>query len=88
MTNLKNNIQKAFKQALLNEARILPNDADIAACPSIYKGVPTQNLPSYIENGFGRIPTIWLDPTYVDKYNLDKVIIESGFHSAASVYKN
>ena len=42
---------------------------------------------SYIENGFGRIPTIWLDPTYVDKYNLDKVIIESGFHSAASVYK-
>ena len=43
---------------------------------------------SYIENGFGRIPTIWLDPTYVDKYNLDKVIIESGFHSAASVYKN
>ena len=42
---------------------------------------------SYIDNGFGRIPTIWLDPTYVDKYNIDKIIIDSGFHSAASVYK-
>ena len=40
-----------------------------------------------INNGYGDIPTIWLEPSYVDKYNLDKVIIESGFHSAASVYK-
>ena len=40
-----------------------------------------------INNGYGDIPTIWLEPTHVDKYNLDKVIIESGFHSAASVYK-
>ena len=40
-----------------------------------------------INNGFGDIPTIWLEPTYVDKYNIDKVIIDSGFHSAASVYK-
>ena len=43
---------------------------------------------SSIENGYGKIPTIWLEPTHVDKYNLDKVIIESGFHSAASVYKD
>ena len=43
---------------------------------------------SSIKNGYGDIPTIWLEPTFVDKYNLDKVIIESGFHSAASVYKN
>ena len=40
-----------------------------------------------INNGFGDIPTIWMEPTYVDKYNIDKVIIDSGFHSAASVYK-
>lgn len=40
-----------------------------------------------INNGYSDIPTIWLEPSYVDKYNLDKVIIESGFHSAASVYK-
>ena len=43
---------------------------------------------SFIDNGFARIPTIWLEPTHVDKYNIDKVIIESGFHSATSVYKN
>lgn len=40
-----------------------------------------------INNGYADIPAIWLEPTHVNKYNLDKVIIESGFHSAASVYK-
>ena len=43
---------------------------------------------SLIDNGYAKIPTIWLEPVHVDKYNLDKVIIDSGFHSAASVYKN
>ena len=47
----------------------------------------TRFRSSFIDNGYGKIPTIWLEPTHVDKYNLDKVIIESGFHSAASVYK-
>ena len=41
-----------------------------------------------INNGYADILSIWLEPTYVDKYNIDKVIIDSGFHSAASVYKN
>ena len=48
----------------------------------------TQFRNSFIENGHGKIPTIWLEPTYVNKYNIDKVIIDSGFHSSASVYKN
>ena len=43
---------------------------------------------SFINNGYGDIPAIWLEPTFVDKYNLDKVIIDSGFHSAASIYKD
>ena len=41
-----------------------------------------------INNGYGDIPAIWLEPSYVDKYNIDKVIIESGFHNASSVYKD
>ncbi len=41
---------------------------------------------SYINNGFADIPTVWLEPVYVDKYNLDKVVIDSGFHNASSVY--
>ena len=41
---------------------------------------------SAINNGYADIPTVWLDPTYVDKYNLDKVIIDSGFHNASSIY--
>ena len=43
---------------------------------------------SYLNNGYADIPVVYLEPVYVDKYNLEKEIIESGFHSAASVYKN
>lgn len=39
-----------------------------------------------INNGFGEIPAIWLEPAYVDKNNMDRIIIDSGFHNAASVY--
>lgn len=41
-----------------------------------------------INNGFDDVSSIWLQPVYVDKYNIDKIIIESGFHSASSIYKN
>ena len=51
--------------------------------------LPTENVrTSFINNGYADIQTVWLEPVYVDKYNLDKVVIDSGFHSAASVYKN
>ncbi|MBO4533468.1 MAG: substrate-binding domain-containing protein [Treponema sp.] len=51
--------------------------------------LPTGNARiSKINNGYADIQTVWLEPEYVDKYNLDKVIIESGFHSAASIYKD
>jgi len=39
-----------------------------------------------INNGFGSIPAIWLEPVLVDKNNIDEVIIGSGFHSYPSVY--
>ena len=51
--------------------------------------IETENLKVRpIHNGYSNIKTVWLDPTYVDKNNLDKMIIQSGFHSAASVYGN
>lgn len=43
---------------------------------------------SKINNGFADITTIWLEPTYVDKYNLDKIVIDSGFHNKTSIYGN
>lgn len=52
MTNSKKDIQKRFRSVLLTEARVLPSDADIASCPSIYKGVKEYELDSYIEKGF------------------------------------
>lgn len=39
-----------------------------------------------INNGYGDIPAIWLEPILVDKNNLDEVIIASGFHTASSIY--
>ena len=67
--------------------------AELAAecAVAMAKGVPlpTEGVrTSKINNGYADIQTIWLEPEYVDKYNLDKVIIDSGFHSAASIYKN
>ena len=50
--------------------------------------LPTENIrTSKINNGYSEIETIWLEPEYVNKYNLDKIVIDSGFHSAASIYK-
>ena len=52
MDNLRENISYFFKNALLGEARVLPSDADISSCPSIYKGVRSEHVDSYIEKGF------------------------------------
>ena len=41
-----------FRNALLNEARVLPSEEELAALPSIYKGIATRDIDSYIENGF------------------------------------
>ena len=40
---------------------------------------------STINNGYANIPAIWLDPSYVDKYNIDKIIIDSGFRDGRLV---
>ena len=39
-----------------------------------------------INNGFGDIPVVWLQPTVVTKENIDDVIIKSGFHTYGEVY--
>ena len=41
-----------------------------------------------INNGFGEIPVLWLDHVLVNKDNIDKVIIDSGFHNRNSIYKD
>lgn len=41
-----------------------------------------------INNNYGNIPVVWLEPQLVNTQNLDEVIIESGFHSHNEVYKN
>lgn len=54
------------------------------------KGTPPEELvPSrtVINNGFGDIPVIWLDPQIVTKDNIDEVIVRSGFHTAGEVYR-
>lgn len=40
----------------------------------------------YINNGYKDVPVIWLPPVLVNKNNINKVIVESGFHTANSIY--
>ena len=62
--------------------------AECAVAMAKDEPLPTDNVRiSMLNNGYANIKTVWLEPEYVDKYNLDKVVIESGFHSAASIYK-
>ncbi|MBR6341320.1 MAG: substrate-binding domain-containing protein [Treponema sp.] len=62
--------------------------AECAVALAKNEALPTDSVrTSKINNGFADIPTVWLEPEYVDKYNLNKVVIDSGFHSAASIYK-
>ena len=41
-----------------------------------------------INNGYGNIPVIWLDPHPVAKENIDDVVIKSDFHTYGEVYRN
>lgn len=40
-----------------------------------------------INNNFGEIPVLWLEPQIVNKNNMDEVIINSGFHTYGEVYR-
>ena len=62
--------------------------AECAVAMANNEPLPTEGIRvSKLNNGYADIKTVWLELEYVDKYNLDKVVIESGFHSAASIYK-
>jgi D-xylose transport system substrate-binding protein len=96
---------------------ICGQDADIAACQNIVRGLqdftvykPITRLaeeaaldavllaqgksveeivPAHetINNGYGDIPVVWLQPQVVTKSNIDDVIIKSGFHTYGEVYR-
>ncbi|MBR0494549.1 MAG: substrate-binding domain-containing protein [Treponema sp.] len=42
---------------------------------------------STINNGFGDIPVVWLDPEIVTKDTIDSVIVGTGFHTHGEIYK-
>lgn len=42
---------------------------------------------SVIDNGIKQVPVVWLEPQFVDKSNMDDVIINSGFHTYSEVYR-
>lgn len=57
----------------------------------IAKGESVEELSAdiaSINNGFGKIPVIWLDPVLVDNKNMDKIVIDSGFHTHYDVYRD
>lgn len=65
--------------------------AELAAEYAVYlaKGedITKKDYPiKTINNGFGNIPGIWLEPTIVNRENMDDIIISSGFHTSSAVY--
>jgi len=96
---------------------ICGQDADIAACQNIVRGLQDFTLykpitklaeqagriavqlaqgksvasvvgtQSRINNGYGDIPVVWLQPQVVTKENIDEVVIKSGFHTYGEVYR-
>ena len=49
-----------------------------------HKGV---KITQFLNNGLLDVPSILLEPVTVTKQNIDKVIIESGFHTREEVYR-
>ena len=41
-----------------------------------------------INNNYGDIPVLWLEPEIVNKDNIDEIIINSGFHTHGEVYRD
>ncbi|MBR5647046.1 MAG: substrate-binding domain-containing protein [Treponema sp.] len=52
------------------------------------KTISQLDIKDTINNGTGDIPVVWLEPQIVDSSNMDKVIIDSGFHSHNEVYRS
>lgn len=46
-----------------------------------------EQVTGSIDNDYGMIPTVMLDPVVVSKENIDSVVIESGFHTYGEVYR-
>lgn len=66
--------------------------AELAAEYSVRlaNGEPLESIvknPGSIENGYKNVPAVMLEPKYVNKNNIDEVIIDSGFHTKSEVYK-
>ncbi len=51
------------------------------------RNIKDMNVTETINNGVSDIPVVWLEPQKVDSSNIDKIIIDSGFHSYNEVYR-
>ncbi len=58
------------------------------AAVALAKGEKVKKATQKINNGKVDVPSIILTPIQVDKDNLDKVIIEGGFHTREKVYQS
>ncbi len=51
---------------------------------SVSEIIGTSNV---IKNGFGEIPVVWLEPAIVTKENIDRQVIDTGFHTKDEIYR-
>lgn len=58
------------------------------ACEYAY-GLASKNIKlpeTTINNGLKNVPVFWLKPQAVNKYNIDDIVIKSGFHTKEEIY--
>ncbi len=64
--------------------RLARRAADIAV--AMARKQPFQTPARRLNNGFKDVPSVLLDPTAVDRGNLDLTVIADGFHTREQVY--
>lgn len=57
----------------------------IEACIALIKGEAIQSNGSY-DNGFKKVPCVYVEPVCVDKDNLDETILAAGYYTRDEVY--
>jgi D-xylose transport system substrate-binding protein len=71
---------------VFKDTRLL-GDAAVEAAKKMFAGTALDNATQTVNNNKLHVPSILLTPIAVDKTNVDKELIDSGYLAKADVYK-
>lgn len=80
-------VEGTQSMTVFKDTRLL-GDAAVKAAVDMVNGKKVDTKGQKVNNGKMDVPSLLLTPYMVDKDNIDKVLIESGYLKKADVYKN